>query len=210
MSGPEGGDLAIVNTEPTTTKTFEITGLNEVFTVVGTRDDASGSTSRLTGRSAAPLTLTPAPAERGPMTEYSRTELVVETTRHRITGTITLPRDGYRSRVSDVLNAAERDFISMTDVTVEPVDGSGEPERHAFVVLNRHQIVFAVVSEGDAPPPADERERPSLPCRSPLAGPSRRGAGVVERARLEIVCALTRTEGSNPSLSAAAVLSLRH
>jgi hypothetical protein len=35
-----------------------------------------------------------------------------------------------------------------------------------------------------------------------LTASTRRGAGVVERARLEIVCALTRTEGSNPSLSA--------
>ena len=45
----------------------------------------------------------------------------LETGRHRIAGTLTLARDGYRSRVSDVLNASERDFISLTDVTVELV-----------------------------------------------------------------------------------------
>ncbi|WP_372791493.1 STAS domain-containing protein [Paraconexibacter sp.] len=37
---PEGGDVVVVNTEPTTTKTFEITGLDEVFKVVSTRDEA--------------------------------------------------------------------------------------------------------------------------------------------------------------------------
>jgi len=35
---PAGGDLAIVNVEPTTARTFEITGLDGVFTVVETRD----------------------------------------------------------------------------------------------------------------------------------------------------------------------------
>lgn len=37
---PLGGELVIVNTEPTTAKTFAITGLDEVFTVVETRDAA--------------------------------------------------------------------------------------------------------------------------------------------------------------------------
>ncbi|PTL58326.1 STAS domain-containing protein [Paraconexibacter algicola] len=37
---PLGGDLTIVNTDPTTAKTFTITGLDEIFTVVATRDDA--------------------------------------------------------------------------------------------------------------------------------------------------------------------------
>ncbi|WP_372791494.1 hypothetical protein [Paraconexibacter sp.] len=87
------------------------------------------------------------------MMEYRRTELIVETTRHRITGTITLPRDGYRSRVSDVLNAPERDFVPLTDATVQELDGSEEPQHHDFVVLNRHQIVFAVLSGTDATPP---------------------------------------------------------
>lgn len=42
---PLGGDLTIVNTEPTTAKTFAITGLDEVFTVVATRDDAIAALS---------------------------------------------------------------------------------------------------------------------------------------------------------------------
>ena len=37
---PLEGRMAIVNTEPSTTKTFEITGLDQIFTIVATRSDA--------------------------------------------------------------------------------------------------------------------------------------------------------------------------
>jgi len=78
-----------------------------------------------------------------------RTErITIETERHRIEGEITLARDGYRSRVSDVLNASERDFITLTDVTITPLEG-GPPELHAYLSLARRHIVFAV-SAGDA------------------------------------------------------------
>src|SRR5690242_8613356 len=35
-----GGALAIVNTEPSITKTFEITGLDQIFTILPGRDEA--------------------------------------------------------------------------------------------------------------------------------------------------------------------------
>jgi hypothetical protein len=76
-----------------------------------------------------------------------RTERVrIETQRHRIEGMLTLARDGYRSRVSDVLNAAERDFITLTDVTVAPLDG-GPIELHSYLSLARRHIVFAVPTD---------------------------------------------------------------
>ena len=42
----------------------------------------------------------------------------IQTPRHRIVGVATLASDGYRSRLSDLLNAPERDFIPLTDATV--------------------------------------------------------------------------------------------
>jgi hypothetical protein len=69
--------------------------------------------------------------------------IAIETTRHRITGTATLASDGYRSRLSDLLNASERDFIALTDASVEPLDG-GPPTEHAFLAVHRHHVVFAV------------------------------------------------------------------
>jgi hypothetical protein len=67
-----------------------------------------------------------------------------ETGRHRIAGTLTLARDGYRSRVSDVLNATERDFISLTDVTVELVGQEGPGTHHDFLAVSRQHIVIAI------------------------------------------------------------------
>ncbi len=77
--------------------------------------------------------------------EHREERIRLETARHRIEGSITLARDGYRSRVSDVLNASERDFLTLTEVTVEPLDGSPS-EDHPFLAVARRHIVFAVAS----------------------------------------------------------------
>jgi hypothetical protein len=68
----------------------------------------------------------------------------LETGRHRIAGTLTLARDGYRSRVSDVLNASERVLISLTDVTVEIVGHDGPGTHHDFLAVSRRHIVIAI------------------------------------------------------------------
>ena len=77
--------------------------------------------------------------------EYRRERIRIETERHRIEGVLTLARDGYRSRVSDVLNASEREFLTLTDVTVVPLDG-GPIELHPYLTLARRHIVFAVAA----------------------------------------------------------------
>lgn len=69
--------------------------------------------------------------------------IALETLRHRITGTVTLARDGYRSRLSDLLNAPERAFLSLTDATVEPLDGEGDGTHHEFIAVHCQHIVFA-------------------------------------------------------------------
>jgi hypothetical protein len=75
--------------------------------------------------------------------EQRQERLLIETDRHRIRGEVTLARDGFRSRISDMLNAAERDFIAQTDVTIEPLDG-GPPLACEFLALARSKIVFAI------------------------------------------------------------------
>jgi Family of unknown function (DUF6812) len=82
--------------------------------------------------------------------DHRQERVRVETPRHRIEGSMTLARDGYRSRVSDVLNASERDFLTLTDVTLAPLDG-GAVEEHSFLVLARAHIVFAVSAEEERP-----------------------------------------------------------
>jgi Family of unknown function (DUF6812) len=74
----------------------------------------------------------------------SRNErVIIETERYRITGDLTLPRDGYRSRMTDFLNAAERDFIALTAVTLEPLDGGEEFDRE-FIAVSRRHVVLAM------------------------------------------------------------------
>ncbi len=82
-------------------------------------------------------------------TDRRKERVRIETERHRIEGAITLARDGFRSRVSDVLNASERDFITLTDVTVAPLEG-GAIELHPYLSLARRHIVFAVAAEDPA------------------------------------------------------------
>jgi hypothetical protein len=81
--------------------------------------------------------------------------IYIETARHRIMGMVTLARNGYRSRISDLLNASERDFISLTDVTVELIDEEGPGTFHPFMSISRHHIVFAI--------PESEMGDPSVP-----------------------------------------------
>lgn len=82
--------------------------------------------------------------------QHRHERVVIETARHHIEGTLTLARDGYRSRVSDVLNAGEKDFVSLSDVTVWPHVDPTAVERHPFAIVARQQIVLAT-------PPVDER-----------------------------------------------------
>jgi hypothetical protein len=80
-----------------------------------------------------------------PAIEHRKERIRIETERHRIEGVMTLAKDGYRSRVSDVLNASERDFLTLTEVSVAPLEG-GPIELHAYLTLARRHIVFAVAA----------------------------------------------------------------
>jgi hypothetical protein len=75
------------------------------------------------------------------MQPQRRERVEIETTRYRITGHVTLAQNGFRSRVSDLLNASEREFLALTDVVMEPLDG-GAPITREFVAVSRAHIVF--------------------------------------------------------------------
>ncbi len=82
-------------------------------------------------------------------TAERRERIRLETPRHRIEGLIVLAADGYRSRVSDVLNASERDFLTLTDATLRPLEG-GAAERHEFLAVARAHVVYVVAAAGEA------------------------------------------------------------
>ena len=85
------------------------------------------------------------------MQQQRRERVQLETSRHRITGSLTLAANGFRSRLSDLLNASEREFISLTEVTLEPLDG-GMTQQHDFIAVSRQHIVFVtpIASDEDA------------------------------------------------------------
>jgi uncharacterized protein DUF6812 len=80
--------------------------------------------------------------------EHRDERIIVETDRYRISGLLHLPRDGYRSRLTDYLNASERTFLALTDVEISSLDGNGGPSRRPFMALSLNHVVLAM--------PADE------------------------------------------------------
>ena len=93
---------------------------------------------------------------------YRRERVRIETQRHEIEGTLQLPNEGFRSRTTDFLNAHERDFLALTDVSVRWLDGSRAVERHEFLAVAVHQVVLVLELEslgvvddaGETPEPA--------------------------------------------------------
>jgi hypothetical protein len=81
--------------------------------------------------------------------EHREERIVVETERYRIVGILRLPRDGYRSRLTDYLNSAERTFLALTDVEIEPLAGPDPPKRRQFLALSLRHVVLAMPADGE-------------------------------------------------------------
>jgi Family of unknown function (DUF6812) len=79
--------------------------------------------------------------------EHRDERIVIETERYRITGILRLPRDGYRSRLTDYLNSSERAFLALTDAEVVPLDGDGTAEHRDFLALSLRHVMMAMPAE---------------------------------------------------------------
>lgn len=78
----------------------------------------------------------------------TRTERVVlETPNHRIIGDLVLPREGYRSRLSDFLNQGDITFVPLTDARIVPngrgAAGEAEEVARRFVAVARDHVTIA-------------------------------------------------------------------
>jgi hypothetical protein len=78
---------------------------------------------------------------------YRRLRVRLETERHVIEGTLQLPREGYRSRMTDFLNSHDSDFLPVTDATLLPRESGGAPERHDYLAVSVRHIVLGVELE---------------------------------------------------------------
>ena len=54
--------------------------------------------------------------------------IILETDRWRIEGQLTLPAEGYRSRLSDYVNQRDREFFSIQDATLTSLDRPDDVE----------------------------------------------------------------------------------
>jgi hypothetical protein len=81
--------------------------------------------------------------------ELRQEKVVVETDRYRLEATVTLPKEGYRARLSDHLNRRDHDFLTLQDAQVTALDGSGHDWDAPVVMLARRHIRLIVpASEG--------------------------------------------------------------
>jgi len=79
-----------------------------------------------------------------------RERVFLETDRYRIEGKLTLPSEGFRGRLSDYVNQGDREFFSVEDASVTPIDGTGEPQQIGFMlVARRHVRLVLPLSSGD-------------------------------------------------------------
>lgn len=75
---------------------------------------------------------------------HRRERVRIETARHEIEGTVQLPHEGFRSRMTDFLNTQGDDFLPLTDVEVTYLDGSRSPERHDYLALAARHVILVV------------------------------------------------------------------
>ncbi|HYI18892.1 MAG TPA: hypothetical protein VD836_09285 [Solirubrobacteraceae bacterium] len=78
---------------------------------------------------------------------HRRLRVRLETNRHIIEGTLQLPSEGYRSRMTDFLNSHDSDFLPVTEAKLTWIEASRPPERREYVAVSVRQIVLAVELE---------------------------------------------------------------
>jgi hypothetical protein len=76
-------------------------------------------------------------------------QVVVETDRYRVEGNMTLPKEGYRSRLSDHINRRDQEFFTIQDARISTLDGSGgDWSAPVLMLARRHIRLIAPAEEG--------------------------------------------------------------
>jgi uncharacterized protein DUF6812 len=81
--------------------------------------------------------------------DMRRERVVVETDRYRVEGDITLPQEGFRSRLSDHVNRRDQEFFTMQDARLTALDGSGRDWQASVLMLARRHIRLIVPEAED-------------------------------------------------------------
>ena len=78
--------------------------------------------------------------------EVRRERVVLETERYRIVGDVTLPAEGFHSRLSDLLNREGIQFIPLVNALLSGRDGEPPIER-PFIAVARDHVQIAYESD---------------------------------------------------------------
>ena len=84
-----------------------------------------------------------------PPGEVRYERVVVETDRYRVEGDVRLPQEGYRSRISDYINRPEQEFLTLINVELRSIDGSGRDWDTPVLMLARRHIRLIVPTRED-------------------------------------------------------------
>jgi hypothetical protein len=74
-----------------------------------------------------------------------RVEVEIHTDTYKIRGTLFVPmadKGGYASRLSDLLNNLEKQFLALTDINVEVIGGSESKWDASFLAVNKSVVTM--------------------------------------------------------------------
>ena len=74
--------------------------------------------------------------------DIRRERVVLETERYTIVGNVTLPAEGFHSRLSDLLNREGVQFIPLVDAEISGRDGE-PPVKRPFIAVARQHVQLA-------------------------------------------------------------------
>jgi hypothetical protein len=74
--------------------------------------------------------------------DVRRERVLLETERYTVVGDVTLPAEGYHSRLSDLLNREGMEFIPVLDATITSRNGE-RPVQRPFIAVAREHVQVA-------------------------------------------------------------------
>ncbi len=75
-------------------------------------------------------------------------KVVVETDRYRVIGYMTLPSEGYRSRLSDHVNRRDQEFFTIQDAVLTPLEGGEGWSADVLMLARAHMQLIVPASDG--------------------------------------------------------------
>ena len=81
--------------------------------------------------------------------DLRKEKVTLETDRYRLEGWMTLPAEGFGSRLSDHVNRRDVEFFTVQDATLTPLDGGIDWKAPVLMVASRH--IRLIQPEEEAP-----------------------------------------------------------